>query len=124
MLRLESRNKLRVRWIDLAGGGSLLGGRRFRLTRRGSLFAQLNQAKQNFVAFRREFGNRARSSLVMHAVDELLLHVRREPRRAEGLPPRRHRAGELLKEVLDATRTAAEMVEHQIAHNTPAQTRA
>ena len=45
-------------------------------------------------------------------------------RRAEGLPPGRHRAGELLEEVFDAARTAAEMVEHHVAHHAPAQARA
>src|SRR5258708_20025262 len=60
----------------------------------------------------------------MNAVDELLLHFRGEHRRAEGLPPGGHRAGKLLEEVLDAARTAAEMVEHHVAHNAPAQARA
>src|SRR5262245_53625053 len=57
----------------------------------------------------------------MDAFDELLLHLRSEHRRAEGLPPRRHRAGELVEEVLDAARTAAEVIEHHVAHDTPAQ---
>src|ERR1700690_2294473 len=60
----------------------------------------------------------------MDAVDELFLPPRRQPRRAEGLPPGRHRAGELLEEVLDAAWTAAEMVEHHAAHDAPAQARA
>ena len=47
----------------------------------------------------------------------------RQHRRAEGLPPGRHRAGELLEEVLDAARTAAEVVEHHVAHDAPAQAR-
>src|ERR1700722_8617253 len=60
----------------------------------------------------------------MDAVDELLLHFRSQHRRAEGLPPGRHRAGELLEEVLDAAWTAAEMAQHHAAHNAPAQARA
>src|ERR1700691_4993152 len=102
MLRLESRNKLRVRWIDLAGGGSLLGGRRFRLARLGSLLAQLNQAEQDLVALRLQLRDGAGSGLGVNAVDQLLLHFRGQNRRAKGLPPGGHRAGELLKEMLDA----------------------
>src|SRR2546430_6962764 len=36
----------------------------------------------------------------------------------------RHRTGELLEEVLDTARAAAEVVEHHLAHNDPAQARA
>src|SRR6266852_3615333 len=86
--------------------------RRFRLARLGNLVAQLNQAEQDFVALRLQLLDRARSDLGMDAVDQLLLHFRSQHRRAEGLPPGRHRAGELLEEVLDAARTTAEMVEH------------
>ena len=60
----------------------------------------------------------------MDAVRELLLHFGSQHRRAEGLPPSRHRTGELLEEVLDSARTAAEMVKHHVAHNAPAQARA
>src|SRR6267154_6184162 len=60
----------------------------------------------------------------MNAVDELLLHFGRQYRLAENLPPRRHRAGELLEEVLDAAWAAAEMVEHHVAHDAPTQARA
>ena len=59
----------------------------------------------------------------MDTVDKLLLHFRRQHRRAEGFPPGCHRAGELLKEVLDAAGPATEMVEHHVAHDAPAQTR-
>src|SRR6266567_6976929 len=97
--------------------------RRFRLARLGNLFAQLNQAEQNFVALRLQLRNGARSSLGMDAVDEYLLHFRSQHRRAEALPPGRHWAGELLEEVLDAARTATEVVEHQVAHDAPAQAR-
>jgi hypothetical protein len=45
-------------------------------------------------------------------------------RRAEDLPPRRHRAGELLEKVLDAAAAAAEVVEYHVAHDAhPAQAR-
>src|SRR3954454_24586792 len=60
----------------------------------------------------------------MNAVDELLLHFRRQRWRAEGLPPRRHWSGELLEEVLDAAGAATEVIEHQVAHDAPAQARA
>ena len=35
-----------------------------------------------------------------------------------------HRTGELLEEVLDTARAAAEVVEHHVAHDAPAQARA
>src|SRR3954469_13458574 len=59
----------------------------------------------------------------MNAVDERLLHFGRQYRLSENLPPRRHGAGELLEEVLDAALAAAEVVEHHVAHNAPAQAR-
>src|SRR6266852_7893113 len=86
--------------------------RDFRLARLGNLVAQLKQTEQDFVALRRKFVDRARADLGMDAVDELLLGFRGQHRRAEGLPPGRHRAGKLLEEVLDAAWTAAEVVEH------------
>src|ERR1700720_3045258 len=91
--------------------------RRFRSARFANLVAQLDQAEQDFVALRLQFLDGARSGLGMDAVDELLLYFRSQHRRAEGLPPGRHRAGELLEEVLNAARTAAEMVQHHAAHN-------
>ena len=57
----------------------------------------------------------------MNAVDQLRLKLRRQFRRAEDLPPGRHRAGELLEEMLDAAWAAAEMIEHHLAHDAPAQ---
>src|SRR5262249_6221692 len=89
--------------------------------RPGTLGAQFDEAEQDLVALRLQLLDRARSDLGMNAVDELLLHVRRQHRRAEGLPPGRHRAGELLEEVLDAARAAAEVIEHHVAHDAPAQ---
>src|SRR6267378_2713430 len=85
---------------------------RFRLARLGNLVAQLDEAEQDFVALRLQLLDGARACLGMDAVDELLLHFRSQYRRAEGLPPGRHRAGELLKEVLDDAPAATEMVEH------------
>src|SRR6266403_2225165 len=108
------------RWRPVSGDRL----RRFRLARLGNLVAQLDQAEQNFVALRLQLLDGARARLGMDAVDERLLHFRRQYRRAEGLPPGRHRAGELLEEVLDAARTAAEVVEHQVAHDAPTQARA
>src|ERR1700728_1735283 len=60
----------------------------------------------------------------MYAVDERLLHVRSQHRRTERLPPGCHWTRELLEEMFDTARTAAEMVEHQIAHDTPPKARA
>src|SRR5260221_5553131 len=88
------------------------------------LAAQLDQPQQDVVALSLQFGNRPRADLGMNAVDELLLHFGRQYRLAENLPPGRHRAGELLEEVLDAAWAAAEMVEHHVAHDAPAQARA
>src|SRR5713226_1231887 len=98
----------RSRRRRVVSGGRL---RRFRLARLCNLVAQLDQAEQNFVALRLQLRNGARSGLGMDAVDELLLHFRSQHRRTESLPPGRHGAGELLEKVLDAARTAAEMVE-------------
>src|SRR5882757_11470 len=99
---------------DRSRGRRLVSGdrlRRFCLARLGNLVAQLDQAEQDFVALRLQLLDGARSDLGMDAVDELLLHFRSQHRRAEGLPPSRHRTGELLEEVLDTTRAAAEVVE-------------
>src|SRR5215470_13236466 len=84
--------------------------------RLGTLGPQFDEAEQDLVPLRLELRDGARSNLGMDALGELLLHLRGEHRRAEGLPPRRHRAGELLEEVLDAARTAAEVIEHHVAH--------
>src|SRR6516165_722948 len=83
--------------------------------------AQLDQAEQNLVPLRFQLRDGARSDLRMDAVDELLLHLGRQYRRTQRLPPGRHRTAELLEEVLDAARTAAEVIEHQVAHHSPAQ---
>src|SRR3981189_1223224 len=98
--------------------------RRFRLAQLGNLVAQLNQAEQDLFALPLQPRDGARSDLGMNAVDELLLHVGSQHRRAKGLPPGRHWTGELLEEVLDTARTAAEVAEHQVAHDAPAQARA
>src|SRR5215468_2701711 len=91
--------------------------------RLSTLGAQLDETEQDLVALRLQILDRARSDLGMNAVDELLLHLRGEQRRAEGLPPGGHRAGELLEEVLDAARAAAKVIEHHVAHDAPAQAR-
>src|SRR5262245_1532717 len=107
---------------NLAVGAPASGGwsRRSRLARLGGLVAQLDQAEQDSVALCLQLRDGARSGFGMDAVDELLLHVRGEHRRAECLPPGRHRTTELLKEVLDTARPPAEMVEHHVAHDAPA----
>src|ERR1700733_15239045 len=71
-----------------------------------TLGAQFDEAEQDLVPLCLQLLDRPRSNLGMDAVDELPLHVRRQHRRAEGLPPRRHWAGELLEEVLDAAGAA------------------
>src|SRR5262249_13464832 len=60
------------------------------------LGSQFDVAEQNLVPLRLQLRDGARSDLGMDAVDELLLHFRRQHRRAEGLPPSCHRPGELL----------------------------
>src|SRR6266700_7638463 len=103
----------------LAGAGSRFGrGRRFL-----SLGAQLEQPEQDLVALRLQLGDRARADLGMNAVDELLLHFGRQYWLPKNLPPGRHRAGELLEEVLDAAWAAAEVVEQHVAHDAPTQAR-
>src|SRR5438552_7583510 len=84
--------------LPLSGAGSCLGRRRRLL----GLGAQLEQPQQDLVALRLQLGNRARADLGMNALDELPLHIGRQYRLPENLPPGRHRAGELLEEVLDA----------------------
>src|SRR5579864_8424800 len=67
--------------------------------------AQFDEAKQHLIPLRLQLLNGTRPDLGMDAVNERLLHLRRQHRRAEGLPPGRHRAAELLEEVLNAART-------------------
>ena len=83
--------------------------------------AQLNQPEQHFVSLCRQLVDGARADLGVNAVDDLLLHFRRQHRLSENLPPGRHRTGELLEEVLDAALAAAEVVEQQAAHDAPTQ---
>jgi hypothetical protein len=106
---------------------AILHARSCGLVARAVLFilaAQLEQSQQDLVTLRLQFGNRARADLGMNAVDERLLHFGRQYRLPENLPPRRHGAGELLEEVLDAALATAQMIEHQVAHDAPAQARA
>src|SRR5262245_36107389 len=85
--------------------------------------AALNQTEQNLVTLRLQLLDGAGSGLGVDAVDKLLLHLRRQHRRAESLPKTGHRAGELLEEVLDAAWAAAEVIEHHVAHDAPSQPR-
>src|SRR5262249_29918373 len=108
------------------GGGKGTGGAAAALRRgdgvrggRLALLPQFDKHEQYVVPLLFQVRDGARSDLGMDAVNELLLQLRSEHRRAEGLPPSRHRGGELLEEVLDAARTAAEVIEHHIAHDTP-----
>src|SRR5262249_22508032 len=82
-----------------------------------------NELKQHLVSLRRELIDGARTDLLVNAVDELPLHVGRQYRLPENLPPGRHRTGELLEEMLDAAFAAAEVVEEHVAHDAPAQAR-
>jgi len=79
------------------------------------------KAEQDFVALRSSSSMEPRSDLGMDAVDELLC-TSGVARRAEGLPPGRHRAVNCWKKCsmpLDRRR----VVEHHAAHNAPAQAR-
>src|SRR5262245_36246558 len=87
----------------------------------GTLGPQFNETEQDLVPLPLQLLDRARSDFGMDAFDELLLHLRSEHRRAEGLPPGRHRATELLEEVLNAARPTAQVIEHHVAHDAPAQ---
>src|SRR5262245_38653119 len=87
----------------------------------GTLGPQFDETEQDLVPLPLQLLDRARSDFGMDAVDELLLHLRSEHRRAEGLPPGRHRAAELLEEVLDAAVAPTEMIKHHVAHDAPAQ---
>jgi hypothetical protein len=85
------------------------------------LRAQLNEPEQHFVSLRRERVDGARADLGVNAVGELLLHLGRQHRLSENLPPGRYWSGKLLEEVLDAALTAAKMVEKQATHDAPTQ---
>src|SRR5262249_26415665 len=87
----------------------------------GTLGPQFDETEQDLVPLPLQLLDRARSDFGMDAVIELLLHFRRQHRCAEGLPPGRHRAAELLEEVLDAAGAPTEMIEHHVAHDAPAQ---
>src|ERR1700722_4756549 len=102
------------------------GSDRFRGRCRASLYfrPQLNELEQHFVSLGRQFVNGARTDLGAHALDKLFLHVGRQYRLPENLPPRCHRAGELLEEMFDAALPAAEMVQKQAPHDAPPQARA
>ena len=73
------------------------------------------------VSLCRQLVDGARTRLQYEMVDELLLHFGRQHRLPDNLPPRRHWTGELLKEMLDAAVTAAEVVEKQASHDAPTQ---
>src|SRR5215510_10155773 len=78
-----------------------------RSDRLGTPGPQFDEAEQNLVPRCLELVDGARSDLGMDAVDELLLHLWRQYRGAERLPPCGHRTGELLEEMLDAAGAAA-----------------
>src|ERR1700731_436233 len=59
----------------------------------------------------------------MNAIDQLMLELRCQLRRTQDLPPGRHRTGKLLQEMLHAALAAAEMVEEDLAHDAPPQSR-
>src|SRR5579859_1592105 len=102
---------------------SLLSGNRRRIRGLLSLGAQFQEAQQDLVALRLQLFDRAGADLLVDAVDELLLGLRRQHRIAERLPPDRQWAGELLEEVLDSAGPAAQVVEHHIAHDSPPEAR-
>src|SRR6267142_2650593 len=85
--------------------------------------AQLQKAKQHLVSLRRQSIDGSRSHLGAYAVDELLLEFGRQLGRTENFPPSRNRTGELLEKVLDTSLTAAEVIEKDLSHDAPAQSR-
>ncbi len=87
------------------------------------LDAQLEKAKQHLVTLRRQSVDGTGSRLGAYAIDELLLEFGRQLGRAENFPPSRNGTGELLEEVLDTALTAAEVIEKDLAHDAPAQSR-
>src|SRR5262249_61986264 len=74
----------------LVQGLSLLGCDGVRGELVGALRAQFDEAEENLVSLCLQLLDAARSDLGVDAVDELPWHFRRQNRRAEGLPPRRH----------------------------------
>ena len=89
--------------------------------RTGRFRAQFEEPEQDLVALRCQFVNRARACLSVDTVDELALKVGRQFGRAKNLPPGGHWTGELLEKMLNSAFTTAEMVEHYLAHDAPAQ---
>jgi len=71
---------------------------------RSSRLEILGQAEQKVVRLCLQLLDAARSDLIVHSVDELFLHFRRQHRRDESLPLGCNRAGELLEEVRDVAR--------------------
>src|SRR5258707_53255 len=87
------------------------------------LDAQLEKAKQPLVPPRRQSVDGTGPRLGAYAIDELLLEFGRQLGRAENFPPSRNGTGELLEEVIDTALTAAEVIEKDLAHDAPAQSR-
>src|SRR5262249_11678831 len=108
----------------LVHGLSLLGCDGVRGELVGALGAQFDETEESLVPLRLQFLDRARSDFGMDAVDVLPLPLVRQYRRADGLPPGRHRTAELLEEMLDAAGATAKVIEHHVAHDPPAQARA
>src|SRR5467141_1565468 len=115
---------LRARRVSL-GAASLSDAARM-FARHSSihgLAAQFEKAKQHLVTLRRQSVDGAGSRLGAYAIDELLLEFGRQLGRAENFPPSRNGTGELLEEVLDTSLTAAEVIEKDLSHDAPAQSR-
>jgi hypothetical protein len=85
--------------------------------------AQSEEAEKYPVALFGEFLDRARSHFGFDAVDELLPQFGCQLRRAEGLPPGGNRPGELVQEVRHAAFAAPQVVEQNLPHDAPAQSR-
>src|SRR5215472_6989472 len=107
----------------VACGGSLLSGDFAWSGGLRPFGAELHEADQKLVAFCLQLCDGARSDFGMDAVDQLALELWRHVRRAKCFPPAHHRAEQSCKGVLDAARTATEVIKHHVAHDSPAQAR-
>src|SRR5260370_1029512 len=96
-----------------AGASPQAASRRARLPGAGRILdpaASLEQRQQDLVAVGLQLGNRALAHFLVHSGDQLLPDSRRQFRRAKHFPPGRHGASELVEEMLDAARAAAQVI--------------
>src|ERR1700730_483359 len=87
----------------------------------GELSAQAYQPERPFVSLAGKLLDRAISGLPQRAVDDGLLELWGKFRVSEILPQGGHRSGKMLHEVVNATRTAAQMKQEIGTHDSPTQ---